>query len=194
MKYLSFTPKEILKESIPVLLFTIFLSAFGGIALKTIEAKLFIFFPLIIMLPALNSMIGDFGITMISRFTTALYMHKVKFNKRNHAPFKTTLAKHLLNEIIPIAIISITYITAFTLFLSYLKGFSFNSSAAIKLLLIAAATTTILLIIITFIAIYGSYYIFKKNKDPDDFLIPITTSIADFGAMFVLSFLVSIIF
>ncbi|MCL6500867.1 MAG: hypothetical protein K6T16_02435 [Candidatus Pacearchaeota archaeon] len=108
---------KIVRESIVVLIVSSLLSSIGGIALKSIESNLLILVPIMIILPALNDMVGDFGIILVSRFTTALYMHKrIKL-----------VATHLFKDVLLVALISAIYIALLGTFLSSLKGFSFDA-------------------------------------------------------------------
>src|SRR3990167_2010559 len=53
-------PKTIIKESIKILLFASIISSFGGLALENIKTIFISITPLIILLPILNDMIGDY--------------------------------------------------------------------------------------------------------------------------------------
>ncbi|MCX8194258.1 MAG: magnesium transporter [Candidatus Pacearchaeota archaeon] len=171
---------KIVRESIFVLIIAALLSSIGGIALKSVEASLVTIVPLIIILPALNDMIGDFGIILVSRFTTALYMHK-----------KTKIiAKHLFKDVLLIALISAIYIALLGTLFSPTKGFSFDIAFLLKMIILTLITTFVLVLINFFIALFAGKYVYKKKIDPDDVLIPLTTSIADLGAMIVLALLV----
>jgi mgtE-like transporter len=175
---------KIIKESIFVLIVATMLSAIGGIALKSVEAKLVTIIPLIVILPALNDMIGDFGIILVSKFTTALYMKKkIKM-----------LAKQLFKEISLIAFISAIYIALLGTFISVSKGFSFNFLFLMKIILLTLITTIVLVLINFIIAFFVGKYAYKRKVDPDSVLIPLTTSIADLGAMVVMALLVVLLF
>ncbi len=67
----------IVKQSIKILLLASLLSTIGGIGIQALQQKFFAFIPLLILLPALADMIGDFGTVVSSRFTTALYLGKI---------------------------------------------------------------------------------------------------------------------
>ncbi|MEM2933150.1 MAG: magnesium transporter [Candidatus Pacearchaeota archaeon] len=171
---------KIVRESIFVLVIATLLSSIGGIALKSVEESLVTIVPLIIILPALNDMIGDFGIILVSRFATALYMNKkIKI-----------VAKHLFKDVFLISLISAIYIAVIGTFFSLSKGFSFNAVFLLKMIVLTLMTTTGLVLINFLIAFFAGKYVYKKKIDPDDVLIPLTTSIADLGAMIILSLLV----
>jgi len=122
-----FSIKQIFGESLTVLLITSVISLIAGLFLRSIQDKLLVILPLIIILPALNGMIGNYGIIIISRFTTELY----KFKKKN---VHYHLVKHMFREIIQIAIMSAIYIAILATFIAYIKGFDFDSSLLWKII------------------------------------------------------------
>ena len=134
-------------------------------------------------------MIGDFGMIMISRFSTALYEKKI-----NKDGVHSKIIKHLFKEVIPISIFSAIYISVLATLISHLRGFAFNALTLWKIIGITLATTLTLVLFVFIVAAIGSIYIYKKKMDPDDILIPITTSIADLGSMAVFSLLVILLF
>ena len=180
---------KIIRESIKVLIFASILSSLGGLGLESIKDKIFLILPIVVLLPALNDMIGDLGIIIISKFTTALYLKKFK------RPFlKSHFVKHIINHILPIGAMSSIYIALLALLISMFKGFQVNLLIFLKIIFISMITTLTLISFILIVAILGGFYIYHKKEDPDDVLIPITTSIADLGAMLMLAFLVSVLF
>ena len=86
------------------------------------------------------------------------------------------------------------YIALLALFISMFKGFQLNLMIFLKVISISLITTLTLISFIIIIAILGGFYVYHKKQDPDDVLIPITTAIADLGAMLMLAFLVSVLF
>lgn len=179
---------KIIKESIKVLILASILSSIGGMGLESIKDKLVIFIPIIIMIPALNSMIGNLGIVIVSKFSTLLSLRKIK-----RPLLKSHFIRHIIKEIIPIAIFSAFYITILSYIFSIFRGFNANITNFMYTFFIATFTTFFLIIIILFVAILGSLYVYHKKGNPDDLLIPITTSIADLGTMLLVTFLVTLI-
>lgn len=181
--------RRIIKDGLKVLIFASIISSLGGMSIRFSQEKLVMFIPLFIMLPALNNMIGDFGITMVSKFSTYLYENKIK-----RTGWKSHFVKHLFKDIFLVALLSIPYMVLLALVFSKFSGFSASSDFVIKMFLTALIVVVILVLIIFFISICLSFYVYKKNEDPDDLIIPITTSIADFGSMLVLSILIYFFF
>ncbi len=180
---------RIIKESWKVLIIASILSSIGGIGLRTVQEKLMLFIPLLITIPALNDMMGDFGIIIVSRFTTSLSEGKIK-----RPLYKSHFVKHLFRDIMPIAIFMAIYITILSIVVSIFKGFQMDYSVFIKLLIITVLSTLVLVLLIFIVAIIGGYYVYHKNQDPDDILIPITTSIADLGSMLSYSLFIYLFF
>ncbi len=180
---------KIIRESIRVLLLTAVLSSIGGFAISSVSEKLFVILPLLIMLPALNDMLGDYSMIIVGKFTTYLSLKKIKGNWR-----KSHILKHLLAVIVPSVILSAIYLTVVAVGISSLRGFSVDYTLFLKLLSVVLITALALVILTYFIAVIGGRYVHKKKEDPDTLLIPITTAVADFGGMLLFSLLVYLIF
>ncbi len=174
----------------PILLFATILSLISGLFLRGIEHNLLLILPLIVILPALNGMIGEFGIIMVSKFTTALYAKKITKDA-----YHSHLVKSLYSEIIPIAIFSAIYIAVLAVFVTHVtKDFEFTAVVLWKIIGITLITTLTIILFVFLISISGGLYVYKRNIDPDDVLIPIITSIADLGSMIVFTILVKAFF
>ncbi|MEW6062819.1 MAG: magnesium transporter [Nanoarchaeota archaeon] len=180
---------KIIRESIKVLIIASILSSVGGFALKGVEEKLLLLLPFIIVLPSLNGLVGDFGIIITSKFSTFLYEKHMKGELK-----KSLFVKHMFKEIFPLSLLSALYLIFLVLIISSFKNFVLDLFFILKFVVVVLSSVIILFLIIFFVAIIGSYYIHKKNEDPDDVLIPITTSIADLGTMIVFSGLVYLLF
>ncbi|MEM0475964.1 MAG: magnesium transporter, partial [Candidatus Norongarragalinales archaeon] len=72
--------KTIVRESVKILLFASLLSALGGLALEHIKTVFVSIVPLVVLLPALNDMIGDYGAIISAKFSTLLHTGKIKRN------------------------------------------------------------------------------------------------------------------
>ena len=176
---------KIVKESIRILIISSILVTIGGIALKYIEDRLVVLIPLLILIPALNKMLGDFGIIIVSKFTTMLYARKVRkplLHSHN--------LRHLFKDVFPIAILSAIYVSVLATLIAKFKGFPFDFIFLAKVLAITLSITIVFIFLHFLIAVVGGLYVYRKGLDPDDVLIPITTSIADLGGMLLLTFFV----
>ena len=180
--------KTIIKESVRILLLASVISSLGGLALEQIRTLFLSIMPLLILLPALNNMIGNYGTILSSRFSTMLHEKQVK-----EKWWKTPELKKLFLQITILtfsaAIISSLIAIVITFFT---EGISFLVSA--KVFFIVLIDLILLANILFFITIYAGKYIYKKKLDPSNFLIPITTSIADFSNMIILTLLIILLF
>ncbi len=185
----SHTIKTIFKESLKILLFASLISSFGGFALEHIKLTFISLFPLIILLPTLNDMVGDYGTIVSSRFSAML--HEGRINKN---PTKNPEVKHLYKQIILISFLLVLFSAGMALFVSTYSGYAVTTLTIIKIILIAVIDVFIMINVLFLISINAGLYFHRRNEDPNNVLIPITTAIADFGNMIVLFFLVTLFF
>jgi len=178
---------KIIKESLYTLIVASVLSSLGGVGLEDIQTKLLTILPLIILVPALNDMMGDFGTVISSKFTTALYLGNIR-----GVWWKSHFVKKVFINVFVIAMISGIYISTLSFAVAYLRGFLFDFALFIKILEITLLSIMILFFLIFSVSVVGSIHIFKNNEDPSNFLIPITTSIADLVTMLIFSLFVLI--
>jgi len=130
---------------------------FSGTLLSNNERVLYSFPIILLVLPSLNSLIGDISTVLVSRLTSHLYLGtltpKIQLSHRLKQDFYGLLITILLSLV---ALISLGYLLA--------------SVTGIEIV-------NRLMFIFLFI---GSIFIFRKGKDPNNFLIPMVTSLADF--------------
>ncbi|MBS3133697.1 magnesium transporter [Candidatus Woesearchaeota archaeon] len=181
---------KIIKESFKVLLLASLISSFGGIGLEGVQKSIIAIIPLLVLLPALNDMVGDFGTTFSSKLTTLLFLGKI--NPRN--VLKSEDIKKIITTIYIVALICAAYISVLSIIIASLKSFDVTFLMFLKILVISLVVTSLIVSVIIIISVLVGIYVFKKNKDPNNFLIPLTTSISDLGSMLTLSILVRIMF
>lgn len=184
----SNVPKTIIKESLKILLLASIISSFGGLALEHIKTIFISFFPLIILLPTLNDMVGNYSTVISSRFSTMLHEGKITKKLWLNKELKT-----LFLQIFIISILTTIFSTFIALIISYLSNHAINNILISKIFFITLIDVIFLVNILFLISIFSGLYLYKKKEDPNNFLIPITTSIADFGNMFILSILILLI-
>ena len=181
--------KTIVKESIKILLLASLISSLGGSSLEHIKTVFLSIVPLVILLPTLNDMIGDYGTIVSSRFSTMLHEGKVKSKWWLNEELKTLLVQLLI-----IAVITTLFSTLASLLISKTSSYVLTLDTSLKILIISLMDVILLVSILFIIAIFAGLYFFKKKEDPNNLLIPITTSVADFGNLIILSVLVRLIF
>lgn len=187
--------KTIIRESIKILILASLISSFGGLAFEHIKLLLVSITPLIILLPALNTMIGNFGIVVSSKFSSMLYEGKIKKNW-----WKNEDIKKLFMQIFVIAILSIIFSSLIAFIASSFSAYyanlqtAFKLLIALKVLLITTIDIILLVPILFLLSIYAGLYFYRRGEDPNNFLIPITTSFADFANMIILYLLIIFFF
>ena len=181
--------KRIVKESLRFLIIAVIISTIGGAGLKSVEDALIVIIPFLIVLPALNNAAGDFAIIMVSRFTTYLYKNKGadRFSYSREA-------RHIFRDVLLVALLLSVYLAILAAAISSVKGFPITYSFFLKFSFILLVVMLSLFLINFLIAVIGGIYVFKRGADPDDVLIPLTTSISDLVGMVVLALLVSWLF
>jgi mgtE-like transporter len=181
---------KILKESLGVLVFASLLSSIGGFGIEDIRKNIIFLLPLLILMPALNDMTGDYGGIIASRFTTMLYMGRVKAARW----WKSHLVHRLFGEVFIIGTLSAVYISALASVIAWLTGFEIDFWLFSRILAVVLATTWVLIVLQFFVCILGGFYVYRKKHDPDNYLIPISTGLADLCSMLILSLLVRMLF
>jgi len=169
MKYF----KKIFKESIIIVMISSILGLFSGIVLSNSEEILYAIPVILLILPALNSLIGDISIVLVSRLTTHLYIGdlspKIEKSDRLKENFLGLLFTTLLSS----------------LFLIIL-GFSIGLSTGIKyinpfiIILIIFMTVIIIFLLMFIILFISAIFLFNRGNDPNNLLIPFLTSFIDF--------------
>lgn len=178
--------RKIISESLKMLIIASAVSTIGGIGLQSLEQKLVTLLPLLILLPALNHMVGSYGTIISSRFTADLYMGRISRNW-----WKSPAVKMLLKSVLLIAFITSLYVAALSSAVSLYSGFEVTAMLFSRTMLISAAVTMAFVLVIFFITVLSGLYIYSKKKDPNNFLIPLTTSIADLGSITVFSLMMA---
>lgn len=181
-------PHTIIKESLKILLLASIISSFGGLALEYVKTIFVSIMPLVILLPALNDMIGDYGTIVSAKVSAILHEGKIKGRL-----FNAQLRK-LFAKIFVIALVTSAISAFIALVAAYFSGYSSTFSIASKIFFISLLDTSILVSLLFMISVFAGIYFYRKNEDPNNFLIPITTSIADFGNILLLSILIAILF
>ncbi len=181
--------KTIVRESVKILLLSALISAFGGFAIEQIKIVFVAITPLLILLPALNGMIGGYSTIMSARFSTMLHEGKIKSGLLANKEMKELYAQIMIVSLITAAISSMA-----AFIISSASGHAASLSYAYKIFAIVLLDVAVLVTILFFLTIAAGIYFYRKKEDPNNFLIPITTSVADFGNMLILAVLVIMLF
>ena len=185
----SNVPRTIIKESIRIMLLASIISSLGGLAIENIKTIFISITPLIILLPSLNGMIGDFGAIVSSRFSAMLHESRVRRDW-----WKNTELKRLFAQVLIVSLIAVALTSVAALLFSNASAYKATSATVAKIFLIAVIDVILLVLLLFLVSILAGLYLYRRKEDPNNFLIPITTSIADFGNMIILSVLVTALF
>lgn len=179
----------IIKESFVALVISFILSIFGGVAMQSIKPNFIMFTPLLILLPPMNDMIGDYSMIMVSRLSTIVFMRGLAKKW-----WLSEDVRKMIRTIIFVAILSATYIGLISSFVAYLKGFSLTLNSTIKVLEISLLTTLVMIAVVIFVSGFGVLYVYKKREDPNNIVMPIITSIADLGTVLAFALFIKLVF
>jgi len=179
----------IIKESIFILVLTSFMSAFGGIALEQMKSLFIAIIPFVILYPTLNDMIGDYGSIISSKFGTMLHEEKVKDGWWTNKELRK-----LFYQIVTIAMGTAFLSATAAMILSHFSNYVVTTNIAIKIYGIVLLDVALLVSILFMTSISAGRYYFNKQEDPNNFLVPIATSIADLGNGLVLAALILLLF
>ncbi|MFH1237097.1 MAG: magnesium transporter [Candidatus Aenigmatarchaeota archaeon] len=185
----SNVPKTIIRESIRVLLVASLISSFGGLAIENIKTTFIAIVPLLILLPVLNDMIGNYGTVISSKFSTLLHEGKIKSKWWDNPELRKLFLQLML-----ISLFTAVFSSAAALAIYSFSSLAFDAGLMFRIIAITVLDVIILVSALFVVAVLAGIHFFRKGEDPNNFLIPITTSIADFGNMIVLSLLVVLLF
>ena len=177
-------------DSFKIILITSIISSIGGTSIQSVSERFLKIMPIIIMLPAMNDMAGDFGTIISSKFTTMLYLGTI--NSKN--VLRSKRLKSLFFKILLIGLIAAIYISIMSSVMSLFSGYKFDLVEFLKILFVACVSTICLVGTNFFVAIIAGFHVYKHNHDPDNFLIPLTTAFGDVGMMIIISVLTIVFF
>jgi mgtE-like transporter len=159
----------------------------SGTLLSSNEDILYMIPIMLLIIPALNSLIGDMSTVLVSRLTTHLYIGtlspKIQKSDRLKEDFYGLLITLLLSLVA-------------LLFLGYLVGVILGIRIVNPILMILIIIFTVFIIFfMMFITLFiGAIFLFKRGMDPNNFLIPFVTSLADFlTPLFLIIFIINFI-
>ncbi|MBY9006773.1 MAG: magnesium transporter [Candidatus Lokiarchaeota archaeon] len=164
---------KVIKESIIVVIISSLIGILSGTFLSTNENILSTIPFILLLLPAINSLIGDISTIMISRLTTHLLIGSI--------PPSIKKSKRLIEDFIGL-LLTILLSLAVLLIVGHIITYSTDISLVnpIEIEIIIILTIIIMFGLIFFMMFISSIFLFKRGKDPNNFLIPFITSLIDF--------------
>ncbi len=145
----------------------------SGTLLSSNEALLYTVPILLLILPALNSLIGDISTVLVSRLTTHLYIGSLQPKVQNSERLKEDFYGLLITLLLSLGAL---------IFLGYLSSVFPGIEIINPLLITLIVCTTVLLIfaMMFLLSFVSAIVLFKRGMDPNNFLIPLITSLIDF--------------
>jgi len=175
--------QKIFKESVLVVVISSIMGLISGTFLSINSQILYSFPVILLILPSLNSLIGNIAIVLISRLSSHLYLG-------NLSP-KIQKSHVLKNDFYGLLITILLSLVALII-IGYAVGFATSIQIINPLLIITVIMLTILILfgIIFLLLFISSIILFRRGKDPNNFLIPLTTSLLDFLTPLLLIFFI----
>ncbi len=141
------------------------ISLIGGIGLEAVQAKLLPLVPLIIALPALNTMVGDYAAIIAAHASD---------------PAERTYSKRVLARAIGRAIwVNIIGVLILSIVIAWQRDYLFTETFMIKFVVFVVASMLAVVIGMFGLTAVLDKFLGDKKLNPDDILIPIVTSVTD---------------
>lgn len=155
-------------------------SLIGGIGIEAVAEKLLPLVPLMVALPALNTMVGD--------YSTIIAAHAGD-------PFERARTRRQLTAAIGWSVIfNIMGVTALSLLLAVRRNFDLSLGFSLRFGLFVTVAI-ILTVAFMFLLTYILDKLLEKNRlNPDDLLIPVVTSVSDVLMLGAIAFGVEVFF
>ncbi len=134
---------------------------------------------MLLILPALNSLIGDISTVLVSRLTTHLYIGTIQPRVRKSERLKEDFYGLTITLLLSLgALIFLGYL------FSVILGIKIVNPLVISLII--CITVLLIFTIMFLLSFVSAIVLFKRGMDPNNFLIPLITSLADFLTPFFL--------
>lgn len=141
------------------------ISMIGGLGIEFTEKEFLPLVPLVIALPALNTMVGDYA--------TIIAAHAGNPGERS------TTRRKLIKSIAKSTIVNIIGTIGLSLFLASHRGYAADNLFYFKFAVFIATSVSIIVSAMFLITYSLDKILEKKRLNPDDVLIPIVTTVTD---------------
>jgi mgtE-like transporter len=177
--------KEIIKQSIPILLVASTISVFTGLILQT-NLDLILTYPiLLLILPSFNNTSGNIASTFTSRLTSKLHLGAIKPKWKQIFLAENVAASILLRITTALALgISAQLVAPFL---------NVPTIGVFRITLILLLSSLVLEFLMSFTAVLLSFESYKRNLDPNNTTFPLLTSLSDIIGVFILMVISNIV-
>ncbi len=155
-------------------------SLIGGLGIELVNESLLPIVPLVIILPALNSLVGDYA--------TLIAAHAGDKSEAKNGK------KKLLKAMIPSLVVSCLFIVAMGLLLGQFRGYDLNFEFIAKFGSFVIISILGVVAVMFGIALLLDMVLKNKKLNPDDILIPIITTISDIFMLGLIAFAAKFLF
>lgn len=156
------------------------ISLIGGLGLEAVQEKILPLVPLLIALPGLNTMVGDYAATIAA--------HAGDPAEQN------TTKKKLIKAVSKVIWVNIIGILLLSILLSIRRGYVFEHAFLIKFVLFVVLAVISIIALMFSITTLLDKLLEKHRLNPDDVLIPIVTTISDIFTLGLVSLAVGLLF
>jgi len=178
--------KKIIYESVPVLSVCSIIGSFSGFIMQESLNQLLILPSFLVMIPAFLEEGGNIGSILASRLTSKLHLGLIrpefKFNKYL---IQELITSHVLSLIVFPLVGILSFV--FSIFTN-IETLSFIDSIIITTIL-----GLLLTMLVSFLVIVVCFIAYRHGYDPDNVLVPMVTSFADFLGIFILIFALNLL-
>lgn len=141
------------------------ISMLGGVGIEYVEADLLVIVPLVIALPALNTMVGDYA--------TIIAAHAGSPGER------TSSRRKLISSIAKSTVVNMLGTIVLSLVLANRSGFELTFEFFVLFSLFVILSVASIVTVMFFITYTLDKILEKRKLNPDDILIPVVTTITD---------------
>lgn len=141
------------------------ISLIGGIGLEAVQEKLLPLVPLLIALPALNTMVGDYAAII------AAHAGDPAENKASKKALGRAIVKAIWVNIVGVLVLSIV--------LAWQRGYVFSPDFIVKFIAFTASSMLATVAVMFVITAVLDRALVNRKLNVDDVLIPIVTSVTD---------------
>lgn len=141
------------------------ISLIGGLGLEAVQEKILPLVPLLIALPGLNTMVGDYAATIAAH--------------AGDPAERSSTKKQLVKAVSKVIWVNIIGILALSILLSIHRGYALEQSFLIKFVLFVVCAVIAVIAAMFVITTLLDKILEKRRLNPDDILIPIVTTISD---------------
>lgn len=181
---MTYSMKTILKESFPMLLVAGAISVLAGLILHNNGEILFTLPGILVIIPPFNNMGGSVTSVLSCRLSSALHLGMInpKIKKTK------TLERNIIATLI-ISVISFTALGLIAWGFNTLLGLRGLDILMFPVVTLAAGITTVA--ILSALSVVFSYVSYSRGIDPDNWVIPLLTSVGDFVGLLLIFVILS---